>query len=169
MIYAFAGGRDYQDRAMVNLICDMLMADDSNEFSVGDCPTGADLFVRERIPSTRIDVHRAEWTLYGKLAGPRRNAAMLEDTDVLIAFPGNNGTKDCVAKARRARIPVIEVGAFGNGHDKLMEELDELKAAAGDILISFNSEKECRIPHHQVERLFRAVYGKDAKTPWEEP
>jgi len=48
------------------------------------------------------------------------------------------------------------------------ESLVELKAAAGDILISFNSDTECRIPHHQVERLFKAVYGKDAKTPWDD-
>lgn len=48
------------------------------------------------------------------------------------------------------------------------KERDELRAAAGDILISLNSEKECFIPHHQVERLFKAVYGKDAKTPWED-
>jgi len=118
MIYAFTGGRDYQDRAMVNLICDLLMADDSNEFSVGDCPTGADLFVLERIPSTRLDVFRAEWTLYGKPAGPRRNAALLADADVLIAFPGNVGTADCVAKARRAQIPVIEVGDLGSRKEK---------------------------------------------------
>lgn len=120
MIYAFTGGRDYRDRAMVNLICDLLMADDSNEFVVGDCPTGADLFVRERIrPITRImRVFIAEWTLYGKSAGPRRNAAMLEDADVLIAFPGNAGTADCVAKARRAQIPVIEVGNLGSREEK---------------------------------------------------
>jgi len=120
MIYAFTGGRDYQDRAMVHLICDLLMADDSNAFSVGDCPTGADLFVRERITSTTriVKVFIAEWTLYGKPAGPRRNAAMLEDADVLIAFPGGVGTADCVAKARRAQIPVIEVGGLGSREEK---------------------------------------------------
>lgn len=118
MIYAFTGGRHYQDRAMVNLICDLLLADDSNEFSVGDCSTGVDLFVRERIPSTRKYVYRAEWTLYGKSAGPRRNAEMLEDADVLIAFPGGDGTADCVTKARRAQIPVIEVGDLGSREEK---------------------------------------------------
>lgn len=109
MIYAFTGGRDYTDRALVNMVCDLLTVDDSNQFSVGDCPTGVDLFVRERISSTRLNVFRAEWTLYGKLAGPRRNAAMLEDADALIAFPGNKGTADCTKKALAAQIPVIQI------------------------------------------------------------
>lgn len=109
MIYVFTGGRDYTDRALVNLVCDLLTVDDSNQFSVGDCPTGVDLFVRERIASTRLNVFWSEWTLYGKPAGPRHNATMLEDADVLIAFPGNNGTADCMAKARRAQIPIIQI------------------------------------------------------------
>ena len=109
MIYAFTGGRDYADRALVHLVCDLLTVDDSNQFSVGDCPTGVDLFVRERIASTRLNVFRAEWTLYGKAAGPRRNATMLEDADTLIAFPGNKGTADCTKKALAAQIPVIQI------------------------------------------------------------
>jgi len=48
------------------------------------------------------------------------------------------------------------------------EEMAELLAASGDILLSFTAGTECRIPHHQVERLFKAVHGKDAKTPWED-
>jgi len=47
-------------------------------------------------------------------------------------------------------------------------EMAELLAAAGDILLSFTAGTECRIPHHQVERLFKAVHGKDAKTPWDD-
>jgi hypothetical protein len=51
---------------------------------------------------------------------------------------------------------------------KAEAEMAELLAASGDILLSFTAETECRIPHHQVERLFKAVHGKDAKTPWED-
>jgi len=48
------------------------------------------------------------------------------------------------------------------------EKYKELHAAASDILLSFTANTECRIPHHQVERLFKAVHGQDAKTPWDE-
>lgn len=48
------------------------------------------------------------------------------------------------------------------------DEMTELLAASGDILLSFTAGTECRIPHHQVERLFKAVHGKDAKTPWKD-
>lgn len=51
---------------------------------------------------------------------------------------------------------------------KAEAEMAELLAASGDILLSFTAGTECRIPHHQVERLFKAVHGKDAKTPWED-
>lgn len=47
-------------------------------------------------------------------------------------------------------------------------EMAELLAASSDILLSFTAGTECRIPNHQVERLFKAVHGKDAKTPWED-
>lgn len=47
-------------------------------------------------------------------------------------------------------------------------EMAELLAASSDILLSFTAGTECRIPHHQVERLFKAVHGKDARTPWED-
>lgn len=48
-----------------------------------------------------------------------------------------------------------------------VDELEELRAAASDILISFASKTECLVPGHQVARLFRAVHGKDAKLPWD--
>lgn len=51
---------------------------------------------------------------------------------------------------------------------KLRKEHEELRAAASDILLSFTAGTECRIPHHQVERLFRAVHGVVAKTPWDD-
>lgn len=53
-------------------------------------------------------------------------------------------------------------------HIELKLERDTLRAAASDILLSFIANTECRIPHHQVERLFKAVHGQDAKTPWDE-
>lgn len=55
-------------------------------------------------------IYRADWNLYGKSAGPIRNAAMLEDfqPDLVLAFLSgeSRGTWDCIRKAERANIPV---------------------------------------------------------------
>ena len=52
----------------------------------------------------------ADWTLFGKSAGPRRNQQMLDENDVVLvlAFPieGSRGTWDMVERAVKARIPV---------------------------------------------------------------
>lgn len=53
----------------------------------------------------------AEWEVYGKAAGFMRNSKMLQEgkPDVVIAFPGGNGTADMVRKAKDAGVEVIEV------------------------------------------------------------
>ncbi len=61
------------------------------------------------------DVHSArypaDWAKYGKGAGPIRNAQMLEDNDVdvVVSFPGGNGTEDMIAKAKAKNVPVLMV------------------------------------------------------------
>lgn len=44
-------------------------------------------------------------------AGPRRNQAMLEEgqPDLVIAFPGGDGTADMVRRAKSAGVKVVEV------------------------------------------------------------
>lgn len=53
----------------------------------------------------------ANWDRYGRKAGPIRNARMLEEwnPDVVIAFPGGDGTADMVQKAVAAGVKVMEV------------------------------------------------------------
>jgi hypothetical protein len=54
----------------------------------------------------------ANWRKYGRAAGPIRNQQMLEEgkPDFVLAFHNNiansKGTKDMVARARKANIPV---------------------------------------------------------------
>jgi hypothetical protein len=42
----------------------------------------------------------ADWGKYGNSAGPIRNQQMLEEErpDMVVAFPGNNGTQDMIKK-----------------------------------------------------------------------
>ena len=53
----------------------------------------------------------ADWTRFGRSAGPRRNAELLAwfRPDVCIAFPGGTGTADCVRRCRAAGCEVVEV------------------------------------------------------------
>lgn len=50
----------------------------------------------------------ANWTHQGKAAGPIRNAAMLKygQPELVVAFPGGNGTANMVKLARAAGVPV---------------------------------------------------------------
>lgn len=51
-----------------------------------------------------------DWHTYGRAAGPMRNAKMLErgKPDLVIAFPGERGTKDMVRQARAVGVEVVQ-------------------------------------------------------------
>ena len=53
----------------------------------------------------------ADWKTYGKAAGSIRNQQMLDEgkPDLVVAFPGGNGTADMVRRAKKAGVEVIEV------------------------------------------------------------
>lgn len=79
----------------------------------GGCPTGVDRFARDWA-ATRREIRRwvchAEWTKFGRSAGPIRNGRMvIWRPDVVIAFPGGDGTADMVEQAEKADIPVRRV------------------------------------------------------------
>ena len=74
--------------------------------------SGADQIAKHICDRIGIEVveMRAQWSEYGKSAGPIRNRAMLDQKpDLVIAFhpvlPNSKGTKDCVEEARRRGIP----------------------------------------------------------------
>lgn len=78
----------------------------------GDCPTGADFFADHAALSWgwEVERHPADWTKHRKAAGPLRNQEMVNlGADVCLAFPlgASRGTRDCMARAEAAGIPVI--------------------------------------------------------------
>lgn len=84
----------------------------------GACPTGADAYADEWARDNAdigVLVERvpARWDLHGKAAGPLRNAEMVARGAALcLAFPRglSRGTRNCMAEARKAGIPVWNLG-----------------------------------------------------------
>ena len=107
---AFTGGRDYPNHRRVR---DVVLGVEPAFVLVGDCATGADRFVRRaaRDAGLPLAVFIAAWERYGNGAGPIRNGVILRHgrPDFLIAFPGGNGTADCVRQAESLGIPVHHV------------------------------------------------------------
>lgn len=53
-----------------------------------------------------VQAFPADWNRFGKAGGPLRNQEIVTECHALIAWPGNIGTQDCIAKARRLGRPV---------------------------------------------------------------
>lgn len=59
----------------------------------------------------QLKEYPADWKRFGKIAGFIRNQKMLdiEKPDLVVAFPGCNGTADMVKKSRTANVEVMEI------------------------------------------------------------
>lgn len=123
------GSRDWGDRLAVyralNRVCDEHNLNyppdehgntmpDSSKFTLvhGDCPTGADHWADQWalgnffVPET----HPADWEKYGKGAGFRRNAEMVNlGADICLAFikDESRGATHTAGLARVAGIPTV--------------------------------------------------------------
>ncbi len=106
------GGRDYQGHGTLFSALDTLHAKRGIALVIHGGAKGADylaaLWARDRgIPALSFP---AEWTTYGKRAGPIRNQQMIDEgkPDGVVAFPGRTGTADMTARARRAGLKIWE-------------------------------------------------------------
>ena len=109
------GGRDFDD---VDFAVDVLdrvqvfIEDPISEVITGEAK-GADEIGMEwanvmELPHRGFPVSDSDWKRHGKMAGMNRNKAMLDyEPDLVVAFPGGNGTQNMVDIA--SEVPWIEV------------------------------------------------------------
>ena len=123
------GGRTFYNAAFVYLTLDKLHAQHQFRDIIQGGAAGADALAKDWAKSHPEIVRwecKAAWldlshpdaviktrddgTRYDAKAGHRRNTRMLEwSPDLVVAFPGGDGTKDMIRQARAANVEVIEL------------------------------------------------------------
>lgn len=113
MIVLVCGGRNFNDILLMDKVLGQIHAETPIELVIEGDATGADTMAGNWAYLRGIHVARvaAMWK-FKNAAGPMRNRAMLKlKPDLVIAFPGGNGTSDMIAAAKKAGVPVMEVTA----------------------------------------------------------
>lgn len=103
------GGRDYNDAPTVEFVIGLLPR---TATVIHGAARGADELAHAAATSRGLDIEQfpADWQTLGKAAGPERNRRMLASgADLLIAFPGGNGTRHMTNIARREDITVMQI------------------------------------------------------------
>lgn len=108
-----AGCRDFTDYNLLCQICDHMLSEKVKTHKVivvSGHATGADA-LGEKYAKERgfiLETYPAEWTKYGKQAGPKRNLRMAEVSNALVAFwdGKSRGTKNMIDLANMKGIPV---------------------------------------------------------------
>lgn len=108
MKLAVCGGRDeHMYQARIDALMEILTKEDVTEVVTGGC-AGIDLDAEAVAKKWMLatTTFRPAWDVYGKAAGPLRNAEIAAYADALVAFPGGKGTEDMVAKMEKLGKPV---------------------------------------------------------------
>ena len=113
MIVLGCGGRDYDDGYRVMEILDEAHRRYGITEIVTGAAKGADYLVEEWAKTNRL-MYRgmpAQWHIHNKAAGPIRNNRMLElyNPDMVVAFPGGNGTAHMINAAKKNNKKVVVI------------------------------------------------------------
>ena len=104
------GGRNYKDKLWVFHIMDYVYRNTEDMFLIVGDAAGVDEFCRAWAKYRCIphEIFEANWTKYGRSAGPLRNKAMRDSgIELLIAFEGGIGTKNMVQLCKEKKIRIL--------------------------------------------------------------
>ena len=103
------GGRNFENHSIMADVMNYLRP---SQIIHGGC-SGADRLAdgwatSNGIPATEF---AADWIKYGRVAGPIRNAHMLDSHPdaLVVAFPGGKGTENCIKQAKERKMLVLRV------------------------------------------------------------
>lgn len=107
------GGRKYEDDVTVDTALIRLHRKTPVTLLIHGGATGADALARSWAMRRGVptEMYLPAWGRHGLAAGSIRNGWMLREgrPDLVVAFPGGNGTADMVQQAQEARVPVAIV------------------------------------------------------------
>ena len=111
MICIIAGGRDYiftQDD--INIL-DKIYKEYQITEEVSGCARGADSCGESWAQSHNIPIKRfpADWKTHGKVAGFLRNEEMAKYANMVVLFPGGNGTTHMYKMAKKYGLHIIDL------------------------------------------------------------
>ncbi len=147
------GSRDYDDHvyftAFLNGALDKLIKSKGitkdDVVILSGMANGADMlaFNYANQNGIKVEEHPAEWDLHGKMAGFLRNAEMVREADITIAFfkdKETNGTKHTVSLSKKKKIPTVAVlnrKIILNYKPEISEDDDEMeiKDKAKDLFV----------------------------------
>ena len=107
------GGRNFVERKFIWKMLDDIHKENNITLLVHGGASGVDILcgqwsIRNEINTLCVP---AKWKKDGKAAGPLRNIEMAEimDYDILLSFPGGNGTKHMTSYCRNLGMVVREI------------------------------------------------------------
>ena len=110
------GGRDFKDQDKLFRVLDKIDNEEPYITAIiNGMAKGADkmssYWAQACSDSIAIEEYPAQWRVYGKSAGYKRNTQMLVEgkPDLVVAFPGGKGTAMMIKIARDAGVEVLEV------------------------------------------------------------
>lgn len=110
-VVAVTGGRDFDNWKLVDRVLSEIHATRQIDILVHGGCSGADEIsnawaVSNLVQTAVFRVTERMWSRIGRSAGPSRNLLMLECThpNLLVAFPGGDGTNGCVRIGNRLKI-----------------------------------------------------------------
>lgn len=108
------GGRDFANVRLLTDVLNALKARWPDSLSIiHGAAKGADTLAGQwaRANGVSCVAFPADWSAYGRSAGPVRNGEMLSrgKPDLVVAFKGGNGTENMVVQAERAGVIVVRV------------------------------------------------------------